>query len=258
MSDLYASRDLTGERTLPHIWHENYWFRRHEAAYRILVPSISGTGTRQVLDAGSGEGYGAALVEEKTGARVVGLDYDLPSLREARQRYPSVRPVSANLVALPFRSDSFDAVTSLQVIEHLWDQPGFVRECARVSRPGAPVVVSTPNRLTFSPGLGRGEKPVNPFHANELDADELVDLLKGSGLTDVQLLGLHHGPRLADWESAAGSIVSAQLAQPYASWRQDLAELVMSITTEDFLFLDTELEVCLDLIAIAYVGAICA
>ena len=27
---------LTGERTAPGVWHENYWFRRHEAAYAAL------------------------------------------------------------------------------------------------------------------------------------------------------------------------------------------------------------------------------
>jgi SAM-dependent methyltransferase len=259
LSDVSASRNLTGERTLPNIWHENYWFRRHEAAYRMLAPLISRAGSPQLLlDAGSGEGYGAALLAGTTGARVVGLDYDLPSLRDARRHYSGVSGVGANLVTMPFRADSFDAVTSLQVIEHLWDQPGFIRECSRVSRPGAPIVVTTPNRLTFSPGLGRGEKPLNPFHANEFDAAELVDLLHGTNLTETRILGLHHGPRLADWESTAGSIVSAQLAQPYASWPHDLAELVVSITAEDFQLSETGLEASLDLIAIAYAGAIYA
>jgi hypothetical protein len=33
-----ASLTLTGERTLPGIVAENYWFRRHEAAYRLAAP----------------------------------------------------------------------------------------------------------------------------------------------------------------------------------------------------------------------------
>jgi hypothetical protein len=32
MSDDLGTLPLTGERTVPGVWHENYWFRRHEAA----------------------------------------------------------------------------------------------------------------------------------------------------------------------------------------------------------------------------------
>ena len=80
-------------------------------------------------------------------------------------------------MALPFPDGPFDAVVSLQVVEHIWEQPRFVAECARVTRPGGWVALSTPNRLTFSPGVARGEKPLNPFHVNELDAEELLELL---------------------------------------------------------------------------------
>ncbi|MPY85990.1 MAG: SAM-dependent methyltransferase, partial [Actinophytocola sp.] len=42
MSDEYAGEATclaeTGERTVPGVRHENYWFRRHEAAYRALTP----------------------------------------------------------------------------------------------------------------------------------------------------------------------------------------------------------------------------
>ena len=86
-----------------------------------------------------------------------------------------------------------------------------MRECARVLRPGGPCAVSTPNRLTFSPGLGRGEKPLNPFHANELDAEELAELL-APWFGEVRVLGVHHGPRIAAWEREHGPLVAAQLA----------------------------------------------
>ena len=35
---------LTGERTLPGIWHENYWLRRHHAAYDVFAPLCAGAG----------------------------------------------------------------------------------------------------------------------------------------------------------------------------------------------------------------------
>ena len=35
-----AELQLTGERTLPGVWQENYWFRRHEAGYRWLAAPV--------------------------------------------------------------------------------------------------------------------------------------------------------------------------------------------------------------------------
>ena len=49
--------ELTGERTVPGIWHENYWFRRHEAAYRWAAGAVD-LCRAVVVEAGVGEGYG--------------------------------------------------------------------------------------------------------------------------------------------------------------------------------------------------------
>ncbi len=241
---------LTGERTLPDIWHENYWFRRHEIVYLTLAERLTAV-TRRVLDAGCGEGYGSALLGHSTGGTVVGLDYDFLTLAHARQAYPGIATVQGNLVAVPFGDATVGAVVSLQVVEHLWDQPGFVAECARVTRPGGWVALSTPNRLTFSPGVGRGERPLNPFHSNEFDADELVDLVTRAGLTDPELLGLRNGPRLSDWEADHGSVVAAQLAQPHETWPDDLVRLVRSLTAEDFVLTPEDVETSLDLLVVA-------
>ena len=46
---------LTGERTVPGIAREQYWFARHEVVYRWLAARCAGA---SVLEAGSGEGYG--------------------------------------------------------------------------------------------------------------------------------------------------------------------------------------------------------
>jgi len=48
---------------------------------------------------------------------------------------------------LPFDDDRFDAVVSIEVVEHVEDQFAFLRELARITRPGGQVVVTTPNVL---------------------------------------------------------------------------------------------------------------
>ena len=50
---------LTGERTVPGIPAENYWFRRHEAAYEFLAPLTAGSA---VLEVGCGEGDRKSVV----------------------------------------------------------------------------------------------------------------------------------------------------------------------------------------------------
>jgi SAM-dependent methyltransferase len=237
---------LTGERTVPGIGRENYWFRRHLVVYEELAPRCRGV----VLEAGCGEGYGADLLA--TGAtRVLALDYDAQAIGHVGRRYPRVTAARANLVALPVRDGSVDAVVSLQVIEHLWDQERFLRECSRVLRPGGVLTLSTPNRLTFSPGR---DTPLNPFHTRELSAAELAGLVRDTGFTDVEVHGLHHGQRLRELDARhGGSVVDAQVAVALAggAWPTDLAADVASVTADDFLLQVPDVDASLDLVAVA-------
>ncbi|GAA4674335.1 class I SAM-dependent methyltransferase [Pseudonocardia yuanmonensis] len=238
---------ITGERTVPDIAHENYWFRRHEAVYAALVPQCAGAA---VLEAGCGEGYGADLLAG-VARQVLGLDYDVLTAAHVARRYPRVGVARANLVALPVPDGRLDAVVSLQVVEHLWDQALFLRECLRVLRPGGRIMVSTPNRLTFSPGR---DTPLNPFHTRELAPDELAELVREAGFTDVELLGLHHGPRLRNLDARhGGSLVDAQVAVALAggAWPADLLADVASVAVADFLLTPDDLDASLDLLVTA-------
>jgi SAM-dependent methyltransferase len=246
MSYPEVSLPLTGERTVPGIPSENYWFQRHLSVYEALLPQCVGV----VLEAGCGEGYGADMVAGVT-ERVVALDYDAQAIAHVGSRYPRVAAVRTNLVALPLRDSCADTVVSLQVIEHLWEQGRFLRECRRVLRPGGTLLLSTPNRITFSPGR---ETPLNPFHTRELSAAELACLVADAGFVDVVVLGLHHGPRLRALDAAhGGSLVAAQteVALTGAEWPMDLLRDVTSVTTADFTLQTSNVDASLDLVAIA-------
>ncbi|MCT2584975.1 class I SAM-dependent methyltransferase [Actinophytocola gossypii] len=241
------SLPLTGERTVPGIAEENYWFRRHEAAYRALRQHCAGA---LVLEAGCGEGYGADLLAEDA-TLVVGLDYDALTAAHVARAYPRVRALRGNLAALPVRDATVDVVANLQVIEHLWDQAGFLRECHRVLRPGGRLLVTTPNRLTFSPGR---DTPLNPFHTRELDPGELAGLIRDTGFGVEYLGGLRHGPRLRAVETAlGGSIVDAQVDAAVAGtpWPDELRAAVAGVTEGDFDLGTDDLASCLDLVAVA-------
>ncbi|WP_086819206.1 bifunctional 2-polyprenyl-6-hydroxyphenol methylase/3-demethylubiquinol 3-O-methyltransferase UbiG [Allokutzneria sp. NRRL B-24872] len=238
---------LTGERTVPGVLEENYWFRRHEIAYLALLEHCAGA---RVLEAGCGEGYGARVIAD-VADRVVALDYDELTSRHVAKAYPEVVALRGNLASLPLASSTVDVVVNFQVIEHLWDQPGFLRECLRVLRPGGRLLISTPNRITFSPGR---DTPLNPFHTRELAPSELDSLLTEAGFVTERLLGLHHGPRLRSLETAyAGSIIDAQVRVVLGDgvWPPDLLRDIGSITASDFVLSDDDLDASLDLVAVA-------
>jgi 2-polyprenyl-3-methyl-5-hydroxy-6-metoxy-1,4-benzoquinol methylase len=231
---------LTGERTAPGHEAENYWFRRHEAAYAWVVATQPVAGAVAV-EAGCGEGYGAALLTAGGAAVVVAMDLDHPTLVHVAHRYAEVAAVRANLVALPVATAAVDLVVSSQVVEHLWDQDAFVADCARVLRPGGSLVVTTPNRRTFPPG--------NAFHHRELDAGELVALV-GRHLEVTALLGVHHGDRLTADEAAHGDLVATQVAagdRPGAA----LLARVAGVTVADFVVDEQDVDHCLDLVLTA-------
>ena len=241
---------LTGERTVPGLAEENYWFRRHEVAYRHCADICAG---QIVLEAGCGEGYGADLLA-RAARRVVAVDYDATTVAHVRTRYPAVEVIAANLAALPMPDASVDVVVNFQVIEHLWDQPQFITECLRVLRPAGRLLMSTPNRITFTPG---SDTPVNPFHTRELNAAELRELLEGGGFEVESMAGVFHGPRLVQMDARhGGSIIDAQIARALADaeWPADLLADVAAVRCEDFEIVDhgaRNINDSLDLLAIA-------
>ncbi|MDJ0361230.1 class I SAM-dependent methyltransferase [Rhodococcus sp. H29-C3] len=238
---------LTGERTVPGIAEENYWFRRHEIVYERLASHCA---DRTVLEAGSGEGYGANMIAALA-KTVIGLDYDASAAAHVASRYPRIAMLRGNLAQLPIEDSSVDVVVNFQVIEHLWDQAQFLDECFRVLTPGGLLLISTPNRITFSPGR---DTPLNPFHTRELNATELTELLEYARFSVEELTGVHHGGALRALDAKhGGSFIDAQIERALAGqpWPSELTADVAAVTTADFDLIPDDIDASLDLVAIA-------
>src|SRR4029077_11721340 len=107
---------LTGERTLPDVPEENYWFRRHLVVYEWISGLVAG---KHVIDMACGEGYGADALA-RAAAGVVGVDANPEAHEHAclRHRRPNLR-FTRDLVET--FAETADVVVFLQTIEHLSD-----------------------------------------------------------------------------------------------------------------------------------------
>lgn len=242
-----ASLPLTGERTVPGVPQENYWFQRHVVAYRFAAALAVG---RRVLDSGCGEGYGLPLLA-RSAASVTGVELADWVVAHARRAYPGHDVLQADVCDLPLPAECIDLVVSLQVIEHLPDVPRFLAEQRRVLAAGGAMVIATPNRLTFSPHDHEGSDPQNLFHVQEFTAAELVGRLRSVGLAAVRVMGVHHGARIRAIESATGRAFVSQVLQPVTAWPRWLHAVVARITPDDFVVREHDVDESLDLLIVA-------
>ena len=232
---------LTGERTLPDVPEENYWFRRHLVVYEWIAGRIAG---RRVVDMACGEGYGSDALAG-CAASVVGVDANPEAHEHARLRYrrPNLR-FERDLVES--FAEPCDAVVFLQTIEHVQDPGAILEHFKSMLAPGGVAFVSTPNLLTLAPP--GAEKSDNPWHVKEYRADEFRELCEQS-FDSVELYGLFHANKLrvhelaikAGWDDLHQRI---GITKRFYDW------FVPAISASDFALRRGSLDKALDFLAV--------
>jgi SAM-dependent methyltransferase len=230
--------ELTGERTLPDVPEENYWYRRHVAVYEWIAERCAG---KRVVDLASGEGYGSDLIARHA-AEVVGVDANPEAFEHARARYR--RPNLSFERGLVEEFDQrVDAVVFLQTIEHIHEPERLLERISQI----APVAyISTPNRLTLAPP--GAEKSDNPWHLREYDQGAYRGLLEPH-FRSLELLGLFHAGKLRAHEFAIrlgwDRVHSAlRITKPFYD------RFIPAISARDFQLREGDLDRALDFLAI--------
>jgi SAM-dependent methyltransferase len=164
--------EWTGERIVP--WAPDAQvIYEHFHRYLWAQPLVTG---RRVLDLGSGEGFGAALLAESASC-VVGIDVDEATVQHSQANYaaPSLEfRVGTATDLADFETKSFDVVVAFEMIEHVAEHERVLSEIARVLADDGLLIMSTPERYAYSDDRDF----VNPFHERELSQDEFVALLR--------------------------------------------------------------------------------
>jgi SAM-dependent methyltransferase len=155
---------------------------------RLFLAHIPRGGT--VLDAGCGRSLFTEIRAEWP-FTIVASDVDHALLRSRQTEFPKVRWTVADAHPLPFKDAAFDALFAGELVEHLPEPKDALREFHRVLRPGAPLILTTPNRLRLANRADRSERPYSPDHLSELSYDEVLALLDGAGFEVVHRSGLH-------------------------------------------------------------------
>jgi GT2 family glycosyltransferase/SAM-dependent methyltransferase/glycosyltransferase involved in cell wall biosynthesis len=163
--------DWTGERCVP--WAPDVQVvYEHFHRYLWAAGVVSG---RKVLDLGSGEGFGAAILADSA-VQVVGVDVDARTVEHSRLNYagPNLEfCVGTALDLSAYEDGSFGAVVAFEIIEHVQDQERVLQEVERVLADDGLLVMSTPDRRLYSEVTGQR----NPFHERELGLEEFRELL---------------------------------------------------------------------------------
>ena len=151
----------TAERSSGLDSSEHVIFNRCLFAYEAAKGMIRGN----VIELGSGEGYGIRILAPEAGHYLAIDKFDslLPDAANDEFRkilLPSLKGIADN---------SFDFAVTFQVIEHIKNDRDFLKEIHRVLKPGGKLLLSTPNRLM---SLTR-----NPWHIREYTASELKNLV---------------------------------------------------------------------------------
>jgi SAM-dependent methyltransferase len=132
-----------------------------------------------VLDVGCGGGLFLQMLQERTGARIAGLDFSLDAANLAWRR-SGVPAICATLTRAPLAPSSCACITMFHVLEHLYDPASYLEAAHRLLKPDGRLVIQVPNAacwqfLIFGERWNGIDAPRHLFDFKRSDMDALLD-----------------------------------------------------------------------------------
>jgi SAM-dependent methyltransferase len=156
---------------------------------RELAPGFALEPSDVLVDVGSGDGGVAAFCARLAG-EVVLVDHDEPRLDRAIERVRQVNGAATSgrvgdIASLPLPDGFASRVLCMEVLEHVDHPVAAMAELWRIGRPGARYLISVPGAGCehLQKRLGTPNYFEKPHHIRIFEADELLNLVAGAGLT---------------------------------------------------------------------------
>jgi SAM-dependent methyltransferase len=152
-------------------------FLAHRSVYAFMAQWVGG---QRVLDAGSGAGYGTALLAAAGATSAVGIDSDPRFVRYARRRYGNSRVQFRvqDCSSLELAGGDFDVIACSNVLEHLADPVPFLTSCRRGLQERGSLLVAVP-WIADEVSLEWNRR--NPWHLSNLRVNEWAELFEREG-----------------------------------------------------------------------------
>lgn len=161
---------------------EHFWFRGFRAFVRPLIEqAVDGIARPRILDCGCGAGSNMVLLAQY--GETAGFDLTWRGLELARG-HGALRLAQASITRIPFPDDTFDLVTSFDVLYSLTeeDEAAAVAEMYRVLRPGGAAIVNT-----AALGILRGTHSIFAGEVRRSNRSQLRRVLSSAGFGIVRL-----------------------------------------------------------------------
>jgi 2-polyprenyl-3-methyl-5-hydroxy-6-metoxy-1,4-benzoquinol methylase len=100
----------------------------------------------KVIELGCGTGSLCEALHQK-GIAIAGCDVSPVAIDHGREKYPHLHLSVVNAEQLPWENETFDAVLSFDVLEHLFNPDKHLEEIRRILKPGGYYLFQTPNKL---------------------------------------------------------------------------------------------------------------
>lgn len=175
--DHYASghkRNLDDESSYLHSDH-SLIYEMAEALKNSLDPGA------RVLEVGCGGGHTAGFMTS-LGFKVTAVDFSSVAVGTAEKNYPKCDFRVGDAMSLDFGDGSFDAVVSIEMIEHLKDPQSHLSEIKRVLTSSGSYFIKTPNRVLHDIYYRKNEN-IKQWHPSVMSTKQLADALALAGFS---------------------------------------------------------------------------
>lgn len=199
----------------PESLHDHDWevnkredaFFENSPRYPFLAELVTNFKPTTLFDLGCGSGFLAKLIKHQLpGIKMHGADISRVALQRAQLHFDEVWHLDIDHDELPVTDNFYDAVTCVEVLEHLYDPLHALMEVNTLLRPGGLGVVTVPNLAywRYRIQLLRGEMALpaaDKRHLHQFNRRIFQEILSQAKFSSQQILGFgERFPRLAQWK----------------------------------------------------------